>query len=114
MGNCLSDNGPSPGAPRATPSQARYVHDPRTEPGMGPPGRSAQADKYYPGSAPASGTESLLMSKSVPAEGRVRTGDNIAKKTGEVLIISYDLGTTACEWAILRGVGQSILWTDSS
>jgi len=113
MGNCLSDNGPTPGAPRATPSQARYVHDPRTGPGMGPPERSGQADNNYPAFAPASGTESVLMSKPVPAEGRVRTGDNIAKKTGEVLIISYDLGTTACEWAILRGDGQSNLWTES-
>lgn len=48
-------------------------------------------------SFPPAGEESILISKNPTPGGGIRTGEKIARKDGEVLIIAYDLGTTACE-----------------
>jgi hypothetical protein len=108
-------------APKGGPTGATGAFSPPTSPPAGhfppgamspgavPPGGMATGP-LSPGATPAGGMPPSYFPPGASAAGGgptiandpimngIHGSGSIARKAGEVLIISYDLGTTACEW----------------
>ncbi len=97
MGNCLSDPSP-PTAPRYPP-QGAYAPAPVPMAAYHQPSPGGQYPSHQPGALPqaqpaAAHTPYQKTDDTLPTIGSVFKAD---KQSGEILVISYDLGTTNCE-----------------